>query len=270
MKYRYISDCHIHSEASFDGHDSVDIICQYAVKLGLHAIAITDHFECNEYRNASDLDCVRKSISDTRRAAIKYADRITIYRGIELGQATQNQSIAEEILSDYDFDFILGSLHNLRDMQDFYFLDYRTLDIQRLFEAYFDQMLEMIELGYFDSLAHMTYPLRYLTDETQHETAYRILEQRVDAILRALIRKGKAMEVNTSGLRQNLGSTMPGKMVIKRFHELGGKHVTIGSDAHRWADIGSGIEETLTNIKNAGFDDFTVFVNRHPHLLPIA
>ena len=118
MKYRYISDCHVHSAASFDGSDSVVMLCENAVRLGLHAITITDHFECSGQEDCS-LDDIRRSLLETQKAAIHFEDRLQVYRGIELGEATQNIPLAEQILSEFAFDFVLGSLHNIAGMPDF-------------------------------------------------------------------------------------------------------------------------------------------------------
>lgn len=270
MKYRYLSDCHVHSDASFDGHDSVVMLCENAVRMGLHALTITDHFECNEYQNEEDLNCIRKSLLDTQRAAIMFEDRLRVYHGIELGQPTQNPAIAQEVLSQFSFDFVLGSLHNIKGQPDFYFLDYTHIDVEALLNQYFREILELIEQGWFDALSHLTYPLRYIRGEQNIEVSYAVYEKHVDAILQALVQKQKALELNSSGLRQKIGTTMPCPMVIKRFRELGGTYVTVGSDAHRWGDIGSGIEEAMTILKRSGFEEFTIFENRHPHLQPIA
>lgn len=273
MKYRYISDCHIHSDASFDGCDSVMMLCENAMRMDLYTITITDHFECNFYKDASDdsaFDSVRKSLLETQKAAILFQDKMQIYRGIEVGQATQNLLLAQRLLSEFEFDFVLGSLHNIANMPDFYEIDYAHCNVQALLDQYFEQVLELIEVGMFDSLAHLTYPLRYIRGEHNIQVSYEVYEKHIDSILNALIRQDKALELNVSGLRQKIGTTMPCPIVVKRFHELGGKYVTLGSDAHRWADVGSGIETAMDILKNAGFDEFTVYVNRKPHLLPIA
>lgn len=47
-------DLHTHSEASFDGRDSVDLILQQAKAVGLDAIAITDHDEIWASREAAE------------------------------------------------------------------------------------------------------------------------------------------------------------------------------------------------------------------------
>ena len=85
--------------------------------------------------------------------------------GIELGQPMQNIEAAEDILDACDFDFALASVHNVQGMPDFYELDYSQVDLTKTLHQYFDEILETIEWGKFDSLAHLTYPWRYIVGE---------------------------------------------------------------------------------------------------------
>ena len=66
-----------------------------------------------------------------------------------------------------------------------------------------------------------------------------------------------------------LGMTMPSLEYVKLFRELGGEHVTIGSDAHWAKDIGSHLEVGMDMLKEAGFDTFTVYRRREPKQLKI-
>ena len=269
MRYRYISDCHLHSGFSPDGGDSMAMLCERAAALGLHAVAITDHCECNEYDSAGYRESARASYLESKRACVQFQGRLQVYAGIELGQATQNLAAAQDILDACDFDFVLASLHNLAGRPDFWELDYRDEDPQALLEQYFDQVQELVEWGNFDSLAHLTYPLRYMVGEHRLDFSIESLYGRIDTILRTLVMQDKALEVNTSGLRQKYGRTMPTLKVLRRFRELGGRFVTLGSDAHRWADVGAGIESGLSLLREAGFHTFTIFVKREPKQFPI-
>ena len=186
-----------------------------------------------------------------------------------LGQPMQNLAAAEEILDACDFDFVLASVHNVRGMPDFYELDYSQVDITKVLHLYFDEILETIEWGKFDSLAHLTYPWRYIVGEHGLAIDNAQFSGRIDEVLKALIKKGKALEVNTSGLRQKLGDTMPNLPIVERYHELGGKLITLGSDAHRWPDVCGGVEQGMELIKKAGFTHFSLYSHHEPKLLPI-
>ncbi len=269
MKYKFISDSHTHSENSFDGKDSVVMLCDRALQLGLYSLTITDHCECHEYYQNHVRQDIEGSIRDTLKARGLYADRLRIYTGIELGQPTQNPQAAQEALSLADYDFVLGSLHNLKGEQDFYFLHYTPDNVKGLLDRYFVELLDLVKTDCFDSLAHITYPFRYIAAEPSLIINPAQYAEQMDTVLEALVRNGKALEVNSSGLRQKIGVTLPDEPIIRRFRELGGRYVTVGSDAHRWGDIGAGIEETFRLLQRCGFTHFTVYHKRTPDLLPI-
>lgn len=120
MKYANFYDLHTHSKHSFDGHHSCTLMCESAVQKGLKGLAITDHCEID----SKDCDFNKLCSSqffDTSKAATVFSGSLEVFKGIELGQAVYDKPLAEKILAKYDYDFVLGSIHNLRDMEDFSF-----------------------------------------------------------------------------------------------------------------------------------------------------
>ena len=270
MRYRFISDSHTHSECSFDGTDSVIMLCEQASALEMYSITITDHCECNEYFEKNVRDDITRSVMQINKARAMYHDRLHVYTGIELGQPTQDTAAARDALSLADYDFVLGSLHNLRGEQDFYFLEYTQDSAYELLDRYYDELLELAQQNMFDCMSHLDYPLRYIKGNPKLNIDLSIYNERFDAVLETVIKNDKGIEINTSGLRQIIGRTLPDISVVKRFRELGGKYVTVGSDAHRWGDIGSGIENGLDILLECGFTHFTIYEKHTPKLLPIA
>lgn len=269
MKYKFISDSHTHSENSFDGKDSVIMMAERAYQLGLYSITVTDHCECHELGERDYHKDIQASVRDVTKAAALYHDRVRIFKGIELGQPTQNPLASDDALSIADFDFVLGSLHNLKNEQDFYFLNYTQDNYRDYLDRYFKELLELAQTDCFDSLAHLTYPFRYIAANPKIVFDSQAYAGQIDRILMTLVQNNRALEVNTSGLRQMIGTTLPDESVVKRFRELGGKYVTIGSDAHRWGDVGAGIEDGLRMLLRCGFTHFTVYEKREPQMLPI-
>ncbi len=271
MEHLYASDCHNHSACSPDGGDMAECMCQKAAELGLYAYTLTDHCECQEFE-AEYAPRVEKAWAEMERIKNNLAGKLRFYRGIELGQPNQDLPAAEAALSHREYDFVIGSIHNIRNFEDFYFLDYTKEGpdfIDRLLCAYWQELLEVIDWGNFDSLGHLTYPLRYI--EGEHGISVDLAKHReaIDHVFLALIRRDKALEVNTSGLRQKIGRTMPDLPLLTRYHELGGRLVTLGSDAHRAEELGNGIDQGMELLRQAGFEEFTVFDHRRPVMLPL-
>lgn len=269
MSYRYISDCHTHTACSPDGADSAMMMCESAARLGLYCITVTDHCECNVYRSEGYDRSIRQSYSETRRAGAVFRDRLRVFAGVEIGQPMQDPAAAEDALSSCSFDFALASVHNVRGKDDFCFLDYQFENVDELLQRYFSEIMETIELGRFDSLAHLTYPWRYIEGEHGIAIDRKKWSGPIDEVLKLLIQKKKALEINTSGYRQRIGVSLPDFPVILRYRELGGKLVTLGSDAHRWADVSAGIERGMEMLRKAGFQHFVVYENHEPSFLPL-
>ena len=264
-----ICDSHIHTWCSPDASDTTSMMCEAGERAGLYAMTITDHCECNLYRKDGYDDSIRRSYLETRQAAVSFYGKIRVLTGVELGQPLQDLKAAEDVLGIGDFDFVLGSIHNITGYEDFYFLDYQKEDTEKLFSLYLDEMEKMVEWGGFDSLAHLTYPLRYITGENGIEIKRANHDAQVDRILKKLAESGKALEVNTSGLRQKIGVTLPTLNLVRRFREYGGKYVTLGSDSHQWKDVGEGISTGIQVIREAGFTHYALYEKRVPKLIPI-
>ena len=149
-------------------------------------------------------------------------------------------------------------------------MDYTSVDYAAAVDVYFDELLEVIDWGRFDSLSHLTYPWRYIQGEHGLRLDMNRYLPKMEQVFQALIQKGKALEINTSGLRQSYGLTMPHLELLQRYHDLGGRLVTIGSDAHRWADVGAGLEQGMELLKLAGFHHIALYRNHEPIPLPIS
>lgn len=267
MAYKNIYDMHTHSINSFDGNHTCEEMCQNLIANGGKGIAITDH--CDIDGTKEDCwDFENKQFNDVKLCKEKFND-INIYCGVELGQGIYVKKLAEKFLSSYDFDFVLGSIHNLKDMEDFYFLDYKSLDVDELLKQYFLDILELAKWNKTDSIAHLTYPLRYIVAREHIEIDITKYQDIIDEIFKTIINNDKALEINVSGLSMEMNDTLPNKALIKRYKELGGKYITVGSDSHYANLVCKNIDKGYDILKECGFTHFTVFEKRQPKLIEI-
>ncbi len=270
-----ICDLHTHSDNSFDAKNTVDEMCSAAIKKGLYAIAITDHCEAPFIKCGADCEFgsfderIPKSVSEVLAARQKYSSQLKVLCGIELGEPMHDAECTNRALSYGDFDFTLASVHNLRGEEDFYYFDFSRLDEDKILNLYFDELAETAEFKYFDSLAHLTYPLRYIKATTGVVPNLEPYQEKLDNIYKILIKNNKALEINVSGLFKGLGTTLPDEAQIRRFKELGGKYVTIGTDAHDIASVGNGIKEGIDLAKKCGFEAYTIFEKHIPIMIDI-
>lgn len=264
-------DLHTHSRFSFDGEDGAEDMIRRAAALGMTHYALTDHIEVNqffdpEYGMEESAAQAAKTLPALKE---KYAGEIVFLYGVELGQPHHDPALAEKILAGNPCDFVIGSCHMLRGYEDFYFLDYRKNPPKKLLPLYFEEVLEMAETADFDVLGHLTYPLRYIEGDYGIAVDMKKYGAVIDEIFRTLIRRGKGIEINTSGFRQKIGKALPDLPYIKRYRALGGEILTIGSDAHKTADLGKNIPDGIRLAKEAGFDRIAVFRGRRAEFIPI-
>ncbi len=180
------------------------------------------------------------SMEDNLRLKEKYRDKIKFINGTELGNAQLDFGLAESVSKDKRLDFIIGSVHQIEGEDDFAFIDYNKRDIKELLNKYFNSVHEVCKRGIFDSLGHITYPLRYIEGEYGLNVSLSDYRDIIAECFKEVISKGKCIEINTSGTRQKYGRTFPDETLLELYKDLGGKYVTTGSDAHCTDDISVG------------------------------
>lgn len=259
---------HTHSIHSFDGNHACKLLCESAIEKGAIALAITDHCDIDGAQMNIDELCTNQ-LEDLENCIADYGDKLKIIKGIEIGQGIYRKEKTKYLLDTYDYDFVLGSLHNLENMDDFFFLDYSKYDVYELLRKYFEGLLELVNWGEFDSLAHLTYPLRYIVAREKIDVDMSKFSELTDAILEGVAKKHKALEINTSGLFMDIKDTLPNISFVKRFKELGGEYITIGSDSHYADRLYQGVEKGMDIAKECGFNHITVFEKRQPTLVTI-
>ncbi|MBR5497811.1 MAG: PHP domain-containing protein, partial [Clostridia bacterium] len=162
MNFKNIVDTHNHTDNSFDGHHSPVYMCEAACNKGLRAIAFTDHCEVDAFDENAERN-VRQAFFEIAKAKSAFTGKLLVLNGIELGQPAYDIETSEKILASQKFDVVIGSVHNLRNKRDFYYIeDFSSMDVKAELNEYFDEILTMLEWGNFDILAHLTYPFRYL------------------------------------------------------------------------------------------------------------
>lgn len=269
-------DNHTHSRFSFDGAPDAtpDAMCRTAIDRGLDGLAITDHLDINGQVEGIydwfDHAAQWEAVSQAREA---HAGRLRLIRGIELGQPLQYPEQAREILDRYDYDFVLGSLHNLAGVPDFSQLKFEKITVpmmHQLFERSLCDLIDMCDFPGLSALAHITYPYRYMVycgrgadfDIARHNDQLRVL-------FRRMIERGLALEMNVSPLRGGYDLTLPDRDVLAIYRACGGELVTVGSDAHRLCDIGANIDDAYARLRDLGFRYVTYYEQRRPRPFPI-
>ncbi len=242
-------DSHVHTSVSCDCDMPIEKGIERAKALNV-GIVITDHMDINPFRGNDFTFDVKTFFNDYEPLR---SDKVLL--GIEMGLRVEAIEENARIALENDFDFVLGSTHAPYDMETPYeYYDhayYEGLSKDAAYGEYFDSMLKGIKGNtYFDALAHIDYIARYSPYEDP-EIYYDQFRGKIDRVLEELVRQDKSMEISTRRIADDTARAELLK-IYRRFAELGGKTVTIGSDSHVEAAIANHFDLAMEMAAQAG------------------
>lgn len=254
------ADYHVHTYYSDDSECPMEEMIKKAVSIHLDEIAFTDHVDYGvKTAENCDYDSYFKEINRCRK---KYAGVISIKAGIEFGIQSHTIPLFEKAFKKYNFDFVILSNHQIGD-KAFWNYEFQEGKTQKEFhERYYEALYEVVrEYKNYSVLGHLDMIKRY--DEYGDYPDNKILHI-VEKILTQAIEDGKGIEVNTSCFKYGLKDLTPSRAILKLYYELGGEVITIGSDSHDTAYLGSHIEEVKQILKELGYRRFCTFEKMKP------
>lgn len=266
------ADLHMHSAYSTDSEALPRANVEAAIEKGLDTICFTDHidydfpedeiFDFNPEDYFHELEELRE----------EYADRIRILIGVEMGMQPHLGERIQKTLSDWPFDFCIGSQHIVYGRDPYYPYLWEQYSAKEIYRKYLTETLENVTvLDCFDTLGHLDYVTRYGVPMPDGRNDQVILENMdvIEEILKTLIRKDKGLEINSAALRKGQANPNPNPIVLKRYIELGGKILTVGSDAHYSRDIAADFDRVEQILKDCGVKSLYRFVGRKPEEIPL-
>ena len=254
-------DFHLHTHVSFDGRDTARNMALAALDAGLTEICFTDHMDYDPLDPAHKLHF---DISDYNK---EYGGLdipgLTVRHGFEFGMLPDNTEQFRKDVSRRDWDFVIGSVHFV-DQLDVYFPAYweGKTPYHAILRSFEETLVCVRNHDDFDVLGHLTYLGKCHANPEKTPILYKDYRELTDEIFKVLIAKGKGIECNTSGL-DSCGALLPDAQYLRRFKELGGSIVTVGSDAHRADRVGQYCRETCELVKSI-FGYVCTFEGRKP------
>lgn len=264
-----LPDYHFHTDFSGDSQTPVRAQLDQAVSLGMKSLCVTDHHDY-DVDSVIDFTLSVDRYMDTMTALKEeYKDRIDLRIGIELGLQVHLKEYFKGLLSAYPFDFVIGSTHFIHRKDPAYPEFFQGRDESEAYLQYFQVTLDNVKnLDTYDVAGHLDYIVRYGPNKAAHYS-YEAYKDVLDDILRAVIEGGKGIECNTAGFRKGIMQPNPCIPVLKRFRELGGEILTIGSDAHVPEDLGADFKAARELLLECGFTYYTEFKGRSPEFKPL-
>lgn len=266
----YLYDQHLHSCYSMDCRtDPADNVRQ-ALDVGLAGLTFTDHYDTHPTEwSACEYDYDRLA-ADVARLRAEYGDRIFIGHGIEICYQPAQMDRILRYLEGRPLDMVLLSVHWFDGRALHERSHWDGLDAAGGTRGYLQTVREAVkfvgELAAagcrpFDVLGHLDLVKRY-TQRYFGTFDVRAHADLVDEILRGCLAADLVPEINMSSCRQQLPEPMPAEWVVRRYAELGGRAMSVGSDAHQSEQVGVGVAEGAALLKIQGIVSQAVFKNR--------
>jgi histidinol-phosphatase (PHP family) len=253
-------DAHLHTNLSPDSDVLIDVYAEAALERGIAELAITDHVDFEPGAPAFGYATFVDRERMVRQAAERWGPQgVAIRFGAELTYDRQWEADIRHHLARHTYDFTIGSVHDRVDSvygpsRVRTWVEGRSL--AEIVAPSFDEVEAAARSGLFDALGHLDVVKRYLHPYISRE-ALADAGELYEPILHALLESGTALEINTSGLRHPVGETYPSAEIVRRFRELGGRAITVGSDAHRAEHFGWALADGYQYAIDAGFAALT-------------
>jgi histidinol-phosphatase (PHP family) len=261
----------MHTFFSQDGKMTMDEACEKAISVGLQEIAFTDHMDIDLPDNKlafqiADLDEYIRAVETART---KYRQRLIVKTGVEIGLQDWTLEKATSLVENYPYDFVIASIHIVDGLDPYYPEFHKTRNKIQEYMDYYRTIYDLLQdYDDFNVLGHLDYLRRYCP-HAYEPNDHLIRIDLVESILKLLVEKGKGLEVNTAGFKHYSRQPHPHPDILKRYRELGGEIVTIGSDAHFVEYVGYENKRALEWLKYAGFDYVTSFTAMEPTFIKI-
>lgn len=268
-------DYHVHNHFSPDSKEDTAKIIQKALEIGLKEICITNHAELHDKATG-------KSIFDGAEARSRFREikaeidrfqlitpNLKIKFGVELEYVEGRMEELKKFVEETDFDFVLGSVHIVKDIiiSSKFFAEelYSKTDEETAYNSYFESLMKLVEWGHFDVVAHFD-----INKKIGHKFYGSFdpekYKDRILPILNLMAERGIGLELNTKCIQEKCCELFPHPTILKWAVEADIKHFTLGSDAHSAELVGQHFEGSLKIAEGAGIKNVSTYSRRSPSL----
>lgn len=255
-------DYHVHSSFSGDCAYSMEEMVLAAIAKNIDTISFTDHvdYDYGDYKY-SDLFIFKPNeyLEEVLRLRDKYGKKINLLSGVEMGMQPHLVSTVEEMFPFDDFDFTIMSIHTSKrkDLHEGAFFEAKS-SLQSYIDYYEELLYCVNNFDNYDVIGHINLIDRY-SKFLSEEVAFSKYSDLLAEIFKALISKGKGIEVNTSGFRYGMGSFLPNLDILKLYKSLGGEIIVFGSDSHQPEDLASNYGSVVEALEHLKYKYISVF-----------
>jgi histidinol-phosphatase (PHP family) len=273
-----LTDLHVHLRPDEDGTDAERYFTREnaeryeatAAERGVEVLGVSEHV----YRFGQALDVWRhpywqRTAVDDLDAYCEFVRSETrLALGIEADFVAGREDRMATLLEARDFDYVLGSVHFLRDAA----VDmpgewdvWDSADPEEVWRRYFETLGEAARSGLFDVLSHPDLVKVWGRERPRPEGD---LRRFYDLAMDAIAESDVAIEVSTAGLRKPVGEMYPAPEMLEMCLEAG-RPVTLSSDAHVPADLAHSYDLAVEWLREMGVEELAVFERRERRMVPL-
>ena len=280
------NDYHMHFEKGSYDEDWAEGFFAAAARRGLEEIGISEHSHTfPEFKPLYYQDLVlddsfigkfqqqwlrsnkfKYTIDDYFRFMEKLQRRHQVKIGMEVCNFQDQKQVAD-ILKDYKFDYLIGSVHFLRgwayDSSEI-IAEWERHDLQDIYEWYAEEAEKLADSGLYDVLGH-PFNIRLFKFFPDFD-AMPYLER----VAQALAKAGMAVDVNTGTYyRYPVQEISP----YQDFMRLAAKYdlpIILTSDAHQPEDCGAYHDEALQYVHSFGYSQTLRFSQRRKEVIDLS
>lgn len=281
------ADYHLHCEFSDDSKEKMENQIERGIELGLDEMCFTDHVDYGikkdwsegniEWRPGDTMSSgVQKMdplanvnypeyFSKLDRMKETYKGQIVLKKGLEFGIQTITVDQYKKLYQTYknELDFVLLSMHQVNNLE-FWTQDFQRGKTQKEYnEEYYREIYEVQKVFKdYSVLAHLDLIVRY---DKNGVYPFEKVKDMIAEILKLAIADGKGIELNTSSWKYGLKDTQPSRDILRLYKDLGGKIITVGSDAHVSRMLADHLDEGYRILKEEiGFKEICTFDKMAP------
>lgn len=254
-------DFHLHSRHSSDADGSPSEMADAAQRAGLTGVAFTEHVEWWPTDEACGYLQPQPYYAEMAALRARQAETLQLRIGLELGNPHTFAAEARALLDLAPWDYVLGSLHWPQGVPGWEPVAFAE-GLEVAYRRYFQGLVSLAEKGVYDVLAHLDLVRRDSWNICRQVLPVEPYAPLIRKTLRAVVERGKGLEINTSALAAGLPEPCPGLTILRWYRELGGEILVLGSDAHHPAAVGQYFDQAQALAVAAGFERLACFQGR--------
>ena len=253
----------------------MDKIAQMAAQRDFRSYGFSEHFTTPPHNAFSpdgvvtDLhlrsEWLKEYVTAVQAAKARFADQMSILLGTEFEYIRGAESWTREQLSQWSFDYLVGSVHYVRFGEDDICIDWdrprieealrRAGSAERLQLAYYDHVLELLDWRRAHVIGHLD--LIKMNLHPQEQVLTPGIRSKVQTVLETIRDRGLAMDVNARGLIKPCRAIYPGDWILEQASRMG-VLPTLGDDSHGPDEVGARLDKAVAALRRSGFDRMAI------------